>query len=104
MGVIDIKQIEHLADLAKISLTAGEKKHFAGELSSILEYAGKLAEISDKTESIDLNADDGPAAVNAHDGQLREDRVVGVAADELEELIGLVPEKQDRLIKSKPVF
>lgn len=39
------KEIEHLADLAKLELTGEEKMKLGKELSSILDYVQKLNEV-----------------------------------------------------------
>ncbi|MFA6536871.1 MAG: aspartyl/glutamyl-tRNA amidotransferase subunit C [Patescibacteria group bacterium] len=43
---IDIQQIEHLAKLAKISLTEAEKNRFAKDVTSIIDYFDQLNEIN----------------------------------------------------------
>ena len=42
---INIKEVEHIALLARINITEQEKQEFAEQLSSILQYADKLNEI-----------------------------------------------------------
>lgn len=42
---INIKEVEHIALLARINITEEEKQEFAEQLSSILQYADKLNEI-----------------------------------------------------------
>ena len=39
---IDRQTVEHIAELAKLELTEDEIELFAGQLSAILEYAGRL--------------------------------------------------------------
>ncbi len=43
---LSIKEIEHVANLARLSLTEDEKQRFAGQLSSILNYANTLNELA----------------------------------------------------------
>ncbi len=38
-------EVEHIAELAKLSLTAAEKDLFRGQLSTILDYAAALQKI-----------------------------------------------------------
>ncbi len=44
--MIDIKEVEKLAKLARIELTAEEKKLFQKEIAAILDYVSELKEIS----------------------------------------------------------
>lgn len=43
---LTIKEVEHVALLARLTLTDTEKEAFARQLSSILEYADKLNELA----------------------------------------------------------
>ena len=56
---IDIKNIEHLATLARIELSPKEKKKFAQQLGDILSYFEKLKQLDTQhipitSQSIDL--------------------------------------------------
>ncbi len=42
---IDLKQVEHIALLARLSLTEDEKKTLSSQLSGVLEYMAKLDEL-----------------------------------------------------------
>ncbi len=42
---LSIKEVEYVANLARLSLNEEEKKLFAGQLSSILEYAQILNQL-----------------------------------------------------------
>lgn len=42
---LSIKEVEHVAMLARLQLTESEKQLFAEQLSSILEYVNKLNEL-----------------------------------------------------------
>ncbi|MFH1889962.1 MAG: Asp-tRNA(Asn)/Glu-tRNA(Gln) amidotransferase subunit GatC [Candidatus Kuenenbacteria bacterium] len=46
--LINIKQIEHIANLARLEITAEEKEKFAQQLSFVLEYFEKLKELNIK--------------------------------------------------------
>jgi aspartyl-tRNA(Asn)/glutamyl-tRNA(Gln) amidotransferase subunit C len=48
---ITVKDVEHVANLARLELTASEKEQFAGQLNAILKYAEKLNELD--TEGIE---------------------------------------------------
>lgn len=42
---ITIKDVEHVANLARLELSDAEKEQFAGQLNAILKYAEKLNEL-----------------------------------------------------------
>ncbi len=42
---ITIKDVEHVANLARLDLSAAEKEQFAGQLNAILKYAEKLNQL-----------------------------------------------------------
>lgn len=42
---IEIKDVEHVAALARLELSDAEKRQFAEQLNAILEYAEKLNEL-----------------------------------------------------------
>lgn len=48
---LTIKEVEHVALLARLALADNEKEVFARQLSSILEYAEKLNEL--KTDEVE---------------------------------------------------
>ncbi len=42
---ITIKDVEHVANLARLDLSEAEKEQFAGQLNAILKYAEKLNQL-----------------------------------------------------------
>lgn len=57
---LSLEQIEHIAELARLALTAEEKARFREQLSAILEYAARLqgidtADISPTATVLPLN-------------------------------------------------
>jgi len=42
---ITIKDVEHVANLARLDLSDAEKEQFAGQLNAILKYAEKLNQL-----------------------------------------------------------
>ncbi|SDS24781.1 aspartyl/glutamyl-tRNA(Asn/Gln) amidotransferase subunit C [Paenibacillaceae bacterium GAS479] len=42
---IGMKDVEHVANLARLELSADEKEQFVGQLNAILKYAEKLGEL-----------------------------------------------------------
>ncbi len=66
MASISQKEVEHVAQLARLELTDAEKSRFAEQLSHILTYVDQLQEVS--TEGVSLSASE------ANEGMvLRED-------------------------------
>ena len=94
------KEVEHIANLARIKLTEKEKEKFKKELSLILDYVKKLNELD--TEGVEpLYQTTG--IINA----LREDEYRGdfVMDENLnEKLINQAPNKENRFIKVKSVL
>lgn len=59
---LTIKEVEHIADLARLRLTEEEKQQYAAQLSDILDYAARLDELA--TDHI-------PPTASVQDLQLR---------------------------------
>lgn len=49
--MITLKDVEHVAKLARLGLTEEEKEKFAGQLSSIISYVEQLNEVN--TEGVE---------------------------------------------------
>ncbi|MCX6738151.1 MAG: Asp-tRNA(Asn)/Glu-tRNA(Gln) amidotransferase subunit GatC [Candidatus Parcubacteria bacterium] len=95
--MIDIEQVKHIAELARMSFTEKELEKFQKDLSAILDYVDKLKEInidgvSPTSHSIDLKNITRIDEVKESDDELADD------------LINLAPHKKGRFIKVKPVF
>lgn len=90
---LSIKEVEHVALLARLSLGEGEKIAFAEQLSAILEYASKLNELS--TDGIEPLAHILPVY-----NVFREDKVVpGSPRDEILSNAPMVEEQQYKVPK-----
>lgn len=63
---LSLAEVEHIADLARLDLTAEEKEQYRQQLSAILDYAARLQELD--TEGIPPTSSVLPAT-----GRLRED-------------------------------
>lgn len=50
MTLLSREEVEHIAELAKLELTDGEKERYREQLSTILDYAARLQQID--TENI----------------------------------------------------
>lgn len=54
MAKLDLEQIEHIAKLSKLELTAEEKDKYSRELSSVLDYVEQLSEVN--TDNVEPTA------------------------------------------------
>jgi aspartyl-tRNA(Asn)/glutamyl-tRNA(Gln) amidotransferase subunit C len=90
---VDIGQVERLADLSRLSLSAQEKERLRGELSSILEYFVAL-------DKVDVSKV-GPAQGETQEGGMRGDVARPSTPDEI--LQG-VPQRKGRLVRAPRVF
>lgn len=93
---IDLKQIEHLAKLARLELTIAEKKKYQKEISGILEYVAQIQAV--KTVG-DLTAEQSLPA-----GDFRADEAIVADYAEQERIIRAFPETEGCLTKVKAVF
>src|SRR6056297_3872689 len=92
---IDKKQIEHLADLARLGVTESEKEKYSEQISDILDYFDQLREVDTKE-----------VAPLSHVFELsnitRKDKNKKICSPE--ELIAEAPETEKRQIKIKSVL
>jgi aspartyl-tRNA(Asn)/glutamyl-tRNA(Gln) amidotransferase subunit C len=65
---LTLEQVEHIAHLARLELTAQEKARFAEQLSAILDYAARL-------QALDTSGIPPTASVFARQSVLRPDIV-----------------------------
>ena len=91
---LNISELDKLAKLARLELTAGEKKKYAEDISAILNYVSQLQAVKTAEQFT------GETQAN----NLRVDRVVGIPTEQQQALIRQAPESENNLIKTKPVF
>jgi aspartyl-tRNA(Asn)/glutamyl-tRNA(Gln) amidotransferase subunit C len=88
--MVDKKQVEYAANLARIEISGPEKEFLAGQLSKILDYIDQLEELD--TEGVEpLRGADVCANV------FREDKAQ--ACDCREDILGNAPDRQDGYFK-----
>jgi aspartyl-tRNA(Asn)/glutamyl-tRNA(Gln) amidotransferase subunit C len=90
---VDVRQVEKLAALSRLSLGQQEVERLRGELSSILEYFATL----DKVDTSEV----GPDQEDAQDGPLREDVV---RPSTPEDILEGVPQRKGRYVRAPRVF
>lgn len=91
------KQVEHVANLARLGVDAKEKKKFAEELSAILEFVDKLSQV--KTDKVEPTAQ-----VTGLENITREDKGVARNRRETKKLLDAAPETKDEYVKVKAVL
>lgn len=96
MAGISRKDVEHVAELARLGLTTKEIAAFQKELSSVLAYVEKLKEVETKKVA-------PTAQVTGLQNVFREDEVKKCDIP-LEELLKNAPAKEGRFLKVKAIF
>ncbi len=91
------KEVQKIADLARIEITEKEAEKYSRELSDILSFVEKLNEAD--TEKIEPTAH-----ITGAKNVMREDKVIEYSDETKENIINNFPEKKDRFNKVKAVF
>lgn len=92
---LTIDQVEHIAELARLSLTDAEKALFRDQLSAILEYAAVL-------QQVDTSAIPPTAAVLPLRNVMREDTVEPSMAPE--DVLANAPDPTDGCFRVKAIL
>jgi len=94
---LTIEQVEHIAGLARLALTEGEKEKFQRQLSSILEYVEKLGQVDTaRVEPLYHSV--------AMENVLRPDEVKECGQETRRRLLGEFPDKEGDLLRVPAVF
>jgi aspartyl-tRNA(Asn)/glutamyl-tRNA(Gln) amidotransferase subunit C len=91
------KEVQKIANLARIEITDKEAEKYSKELSDILGFVEKLNEVD--TEGIEPIAH-----ITGAKNMIREDKVIQCSDGTKEAIINNFPEKKDRFDKVKAVF
>jgi len=94
---LSIEAVENIANLARLGLNQAEKKKFAEQLSSILDYVDQLKEVDTKNIK-------PTAQVTGLQNQLRDDEVKQIDKEKRDALLSQAPEIENDLVKAKAVF
>lgn len=92
---MEIKDIEHLAHLARIDIDASEKEALLSDMKSILGYIDTISEVD--TSNIDLT-------LPAHRNSMREDTVKNESGSYANEIMNNAPDSQDGFVKVKKIL
>jgi aspartyl-tRNA(Asn)/glutamyl-tRNA(Gln) amidotransferase subunit C len=92
---ISLTEVEHVAKLARIELSASERKKFQQQMATILDYIDKINEVD--TEKVEPTWQ-----VTGLENVQRPDKAHPFM--ENERLIDAAPDSQDQQVKVKGVF
>lgn len=94
---IDKREVEHIAKLARLSLTEKEIEKYQKELSQILEYVEKLKEV-------DVSGVEPTFHPLKAKNVMRNDTEIKKEIEKVKKLIELMPEKKEGYLKVKKVL
>ena len=92
------KQIEYLAELAKLHIDDSKVAELHKQLKDILNYVSQLTSLTDLPATAKF--DDPVKTVNVW----REDIVKPLSETDRQAILDSAPDRQEDLIKTKPVF
>lgn len=96
--MITDKNVEHIAALARIQLTAEEEKRFEKELSAILDFVEKLNEVNTQ------NIEPMTGGTNLENVMREDNQIDKNLENKSAELVNAAPDKKEGWIKVKAVF
>ncbi len=89
------KEVEHIAQLARLGITDEEKEKYAEQLSAILDYVEQLNKLNtDKVEPI--------GQITGAENVMREDDIKN--KPDRENMLKNAPDKENGFIKVKSIF
>ena len=94
---ISRKDIQHIADLARLALLPEEEERFESQLSSILEYVSQLQEV-------DTSDDEYQYQVAGLKNSMDQDEVRESDQDTRMRILAAFPERAGDLLRVKGVF
>ncbi len=95
--MITKKEIQHIAKLARLSISEDEFKKYSGELSSILDYIEKLKKVDVKR----VQPTSHPREIK---NVFREDEAKKQDRETVKKLIEAAPDKKEGYIKVKTIL
>jgi len=95
--MITEKDVDHIAQLARIKLSEQEKQKFQKELELILQYIDKLNQV----ETVGVEP---TAQATGITNSFRADEVNEPNVKQSQELINQAPERKDNLVKVKNIL
>lgn len=92
---LSLKEVEHIANLARLELTSKEKERYRVQLSAILEHVAQL-------QKLDTTSIPPTTSIFGGDSRLRADQPRSGLAPET--LLANAPEQEKSQFKIPPVF
>ncbi len=92
--MITTKDIQNLAQLARIEISENEAESLTGEIDSILAYVSQVQNISADSEKKDL----------VLKNVMREDVVTNATGEFAENLLSLAPQREGNYLKVKKIL
>lgn len=92
---MELKDVEHLAHLARINLPEDEKASFLNDMKSILGYIDQISSVD--TSGVDLTLPE-------HRNIIRDDVALNETGSQTDVLISEAPESQDGFVKVKQIL
>ena len=96
--MIDLKEMDKLAELSRVEMTSEEKKEIQKDLESILGYVSEIQEVS--TDSADIPEERLEALHNV----MREDDNVNKEGACTDKIIKSAPKSEGKYIKVKKIL
>jgi len=92
------EEVLHLATLSRIALSDDEVDRFASQLSSVLEYVGKIREVD-----VDVQRE-AVANITMLENVMREDEIRACTEEERQRIVQQFPMREGDLLKTRGVF
>lgn len=96
--MIELKDIEKLAELSRIRVSDEEKEVFQRDLGSILGFVDQIKDVAGKADIKMTQSENGLKNV------FREDANPHISGQFTEDLLGCVQEKEDGYVKVKKIL
>jgi aspartyl-tRNA(Asn)/glutamyl-tRNA(Gln) amidotransferase subunit C len=94
---LTVQEVEHIANLARLSLSPEEKEQYAEQLSAIFDYVDLLQEV-------DTSGVEASEGVSQLTDIVREDTVIETDEEIRKKLIAAFPKRMGNLLKVPGVF
>lgn len=97
--MITLKEVEKIAELARLGLNENEKDKFAEDLSSVIGYVQKLSEVNiEKVEPM-------TGGTNLENVVRKDDEVKDISDPKMrEEILNAAPDRKDDYFKVPSIF
>ncbi len=96
--MIELKNIEKLAELSRIRVSDEEKEVFLKDIGSILGFVDQIKDVAGKADMTMTQSENGLKNI------FREDAHPHISGQFTEDLLGCVPEKENGYVKVKKIL